>query len=148
MHEAILLDEAVDPVEILANPGIYTAPSDSPAFGVLEGFVALGAAQFLGESMLEDGRRAVAVRIGRVKSNAMGAITIGAEFFASAKQDYSNWREKWWREAIQNAVDAGASRITCNVTFLDANEKPTTSNEATRFVLVSVEDDGGGMTEE
>lgn len=66
------------------------------------------------------------------------SIRLGARFFESAIRDYRNWREKWWREAIQNSVDAGATRIICNVV----------EDEETETYAVSCIDNGGGMDED
>lgn len=138
------------------SPGIYTAPSDSPSFGFLRGIVLMGEAEALGEVQLEDGQRAIAVRVlaNRMTPNAQSSITIGAEFFSAAKDDYSNWREKWWREALQNSVDAKASNIVCEVRHLDeqgAIIPPNLVNDARyppKSVVVTVDDDGVGMDEE
>jgi len=152
--EAYLLDGPSDPRDVVRRPGVYTAPSDSPSYGVLRGLVAVGHAHLLGETQTEDGQRAIAVRVSKARPNAAGAITIGAEFFASAKQDYSNWKEKWFREAVQNAVDAGATKVDISVTSLDENQRElprdmTPEQAATvRFIRVGVEDNGRGMDEE
>ena len=44
-------------------------------------------------------------------------ITIPREYYQTAKKTYGdyNWQEAWWREAIQNSVDAGATEIYCDV---------------------------------
>jgi hypothetical protein len=152
--EAYLLDGPSDPRDVASKPGVYTAPSDSPSYGVLRGLVAVGHAHLLGETQTEDGQRAIAVRVSKAKPNAAGAITIGAEFFASAKQDYSNWKEKFWREACQNSVDAGATKVDISVTSLDENQRElprdmSPEQAATvRYVRVVAEDNGRGMDEE
>lgn len=152
-EKAILLD-GPPPDEI--PPGLYTAPSDSPSFGALRGLAVEDEAEYIGETQLEDGRRAIVVRVHghRMRPNAQSSITIGAEFFSAAKDDYSNWREKWWREALQNSVDAKASRIVCEVRHLDEHGAiipPNLVNDArypAKSVLVTVDDDGVGMDEE
>jgi hypothetical protein len=65
------------------------------------------------------------------------SVTMGPEFFQGALKDYENWKEKWWREAIQNSVDAGATRIDC-----------IAKQEEDGAWTISVEDDGGGMSRE
>jgi len=63
-------------------------------------------------------------------------MTVGQEFYQNALDDYQEWRVKWWREAVQNAVDAGAAKI-----HLAINE----SADEPRAVRVSCQDDGSGM---
>jgi hypothetical protein len=147
-EHALILEAPSDPVVVAATPGVYVAPSSSPSYGVLLGVVEAGAAQFLGETYLADGRLAVIVAVGDVQRNVAGQISIGSEFFVSALRDYGDWQEKWWREAIQNAVDAGADEVDCVVTMLDEQERPTTDRDAARTVQVSCQDNGKGMDED
>jgi GNAT superfamily N-acetyltransferase len=143
----VILTEAVDAQTIASTPGIYAAESTSPAYGVLVGLAVAGEVRELGDVQTADAHHMIAVEVGP-KRNAAGSITIGAEFFAGAKADYSSWEEKWWREAIQNAVDAGASEVHCKVEYLDDNEQPVTSYLDRKLVRVSCGDDGRGMNEE
>lgn len=146
---ATLLEGHVDARELLRRPGVYTTSSDQDAYGTLLGLVSAGKAHGLGETMLADGRRAVAVRISGARANVAGAITIGADFFAAAKQDYQEWREKWFREAIQNSADAGATRVDVRVVYLDEQRREVAADsQARRYVTVTVEDDGRGMDED
>jgi len=146
--EAFILEKPSDPNVIAKTSGIYVAPSSSDSYGVLKGLVDDGAATFLGETYLMDGRLAVAVEVAAARRNAAGQITIGSEFFISALRDYGDWQEKWWREAIQNAVDAGADTVDCVVTMLDEAGKPTNSYTSARSVEVSCQDNGKGMDED
>jgi hypothetical protein len=146
--DAILLEDASDPSVLVRRPGVYVAPSSSASYGVLKGLVDAGLAHFLGETYLPDERLALAVQISEVEPNAAGQISIGSDFFISALRDYGDWQEKWWREAIQNAVDAGADSIDCVVTMLDEQGKPTDSASGVRTVEVSCQDNGKGMDEE
>ncbi len=66
----------------------------------------------------------------------MQNVKIGAEFFAKAKLDYSNWKEAWIREVFQNAADSGASVIRFDYIETD-------------FALIAaVTDNGRGMSRE
>lgn len=127
------LTDRVDLQALTSKPGIYVARADTPAYGDLLGFVVAGEVAELGQAMSPDGVHMLAVQTG---AKANPAITIGAEFFAGAKADYSYWQEKWWREAIQNAVDAGATNIVCTVETI--NDR----------VVVTCSDNGSGMDEE
>jgi hypothetical protein len=115
------------------------SPSD-PRYGAMMAAVVEGRAKIIGERYDEDGQKRVAFEGRGLKANAQGAIRIGREFFTGAIRDYEDWREKWWREAIQNAVDAGARHIDCTV-------RDETVDGA-RGVVVSCEDDGRGMDED
>ena len=44
-------------------------------------------------------------------------ITIGPEWFATIKKDYACWRHAWIREAAQNSLDAGATRIDITTSY-------------------------------
>lgn len=47
------------------------------------------------------------------------SITIGQEWFATVKKDYTDWRFAWTREAAQNSLDAGATEIYATVELND-----------------------------
>lgn len=58
----------------------------------------------------------------------MESISISPRFFTHELNNYSNWRQAFWRELIQNSVDENCSRIeisltqengACNITFSD-----------------------------
>lgn len=127
---------------------IYTADSDTDAYGSLLAAIDLGA-EYLGESYLEDGVRSIAVRVpmeGGARRNAgeQGArIRIGEKFYGKALLDYRpDWRPMWWREAIQNSVDAGRRKNGTGITRIDLSVE--TLGDGSR--LVSCSDNGGGMT--
>lgn len=122
------------------QPGVYVVHSDDQAFGPMRAFVATGQVTQLGERYLPDGEKEAVFAYGQLTPNQEGeegALIMGPEFFASAIDDYANWREGWWREAIQNAVDAGATEIRCSV-------KPREDGG----VVVECEDNGQGMDRE
>jgi hypothetical protein len=64
------------------------------------------------------------------------AITVSPAYFRGALRDYADWREAVVRELLQNAIDAGASRIELEIGVEDGHS-----------VLVC-DDDGSGMTRE
>lgn len=170
-EQAFILGEACDVREVLATPGIYVAPSGSPSYGALLALTWKGLAEQLGRRQLADGQLAIAVRVpepGAYRPNASGSpdflsmthITVDDEVFANTLSMYADWREAWWREAIQNSVDAGATEIRLGVRCLDENEQmidlgtdvdPDRSTEDTAriaFIEVSCEDNGSGMDQE
>lgn len=136
--EATLLQRPVDP-RTLKN-GIYIAESPSQAYFDLKVLSSDPAVTVLGEGPLPEGQRYITVRVdgiprAEIVSNpAEGKVSIGREFFVTALKDYENWKEKWWREAVQNSVDAGASEIELGCI---ENDDGT--------VTVWCEDDGKGM---
>lgn len=92
--------------------GIAVVRADDPQYGRMKGLAVLGKADFIGERYDEDGVLTAAFR--NPQSYASNPeITIGGDFFMSALRDYRDWKEKWWREAIQNAVDANSTSIEC-----------------------------------
>jgi len=153
MASARLVDHRVSPEELLREPGVYVADSRSPGYGVLLGLVAAGQAQLVGQTELSTGGMATAIEVGEAGSfeanaRGRGAISIGADYFAGAKDDYKNWREKWFREAIQNAVDAGATRIAVTCRRLDADGREVSDGDPFARIEVAVDDDGRGMDDD
>lgn len=116
------------------KPGVYVAASDSDAYGPLLALIESKGATSLGENIDTRGRKLVAARVGHRRNPSIG---ISREFFTTVLKDYEDWQEKWWREAIQNSVDAGATKIDCEVV-----ENPDGTWTA------SMRDNGGGMTED
>ncbi len=124
--------------------GIYTARAGDQAYGYLDAMVAAGDAIFRGEGYDPEGRKHIVVevpsrgRTARRNPARTGYIRIGAGFCTNAIRSYTDWKEKWWREAIQNSVDAGARNIRCYAKEMPGNGR----------WLVSCEDDGIGMDED
>lgn len=99
-----------------------------------------------GERDLTGGRKAVLVtvkgpsgtrRLAPRRNPEDGAeeqMEFDSDYFQTVKREYNEWREKWWREVVQNAVDAGARTIQLGVTV---NEDGTNT--------CWCEDDAGGM---
>jgi len=137
------LEGPFEPSEL--SSGLYTGASDSEAYGLLRSMVLSGAAELAGERFLPDGRKAVTARVmggGRRKNPVEDEgeayeIKLGPEFFVKVKNDYESWPVKWWREVVQNAVDAGAKNVGLGVEAL--------GNGLNR---VWCQDDGGGMSKE
>lgn len=128
----------IDEVKGDLAPGtVYVALSDTAAYGQLLAMVDRKEAVFLGERYVDSTTKALTVEVPGVpvERKPNPSIGIGREFFVTALKDYENWMEKWWREAIQNAVDAGSTKIVCTH---KRNEDGTHT--------VSCEDNGGGMT--
>ena len=55
-------------------------------------------------------------------------ITVGPEFFAKAKNDYSDWRWAIVREFMQNSIDCGSSRIDAELGHDGANTRLVITN--------------------
>lgn len=138
--QALVLN-TYDDVQAAAG-GLYVVRSGSDAFFPAQALIEAGVAQLRGEIYDDDGRKIVTLEIpgqaaGLGGLDAAGQITIGPEFFITALKDYKDWKIKWWREAVQNGVDAGASRM-------DLGAKANSDGTWTIYA----QDDGGGMTEE
>jgi len=143
--EAVLLTTRADVASAAPGP-LYAASSDSAAYYPAAALLESGSAQLLGEAWDERGKvvvlrllrpgGAAAAEVARADPAARRTITIGAEFFVTALKDYRDWPIKWWREAVQNAVDAGARHVILG---------SRTSPDGT--VTVYCDDDGGGMDE-
>jgi len=124
------------------NPGTYSAHEGESDFGELLAMIAAGDALLLGESYDAEGRKHVVAEVSSLRRNGSdlgeAGFQLGELWFSNVLRDYqNNFGEKWWREAIQNAVDAGAKHVVCSV-------QPT----AEGHIEVSIEDDGSGMSQE
>lgn len=69
-------------------------------------------------------------------NNQTGSIKLPSNYFANTKHDYNNWIIAWFREAIQNSVDAKAKNIDFRI------EVDIDKPESIRVVC---QDDGVGM---
>jgi hypothetical protein len=65
-----------------------------------------------------------------------GTLSLSPRFFANELKAYSDWRDAFWRELVQNAVDAGSRNI--DIRFTGSADEPT----------VVFRDDGPGMSGE
>jgi len=66
-----------------------------------------------------------------------GSVSIGEDFFKHKRRQYADWRKAWFREALQNSVDAGAKNIEISVLRREDGDWN-----------VIVEDDGRGMSKD
>ena len=115
------LEGPFDPSSL--SPGLYGASSDNEAFGLLRSLVVAELAEVEGERFLPDGTAVITARVlgERRRQNpvedeaVMHEMTLGPEFFVNITRDYESWEVKWWREVVQNAVDAGATKIDLGV---------------------------------
>jgi hypothetical protein len=147
--QATILQSHADLAKTVPGP-VYVVHSGTEAYFPVMGYIEVGAAELLGEIYDERGRqvtfrmltpetvaRVFAREQGEGGAAARRSITIGPEFFVTALKDYDDWPIKWWREAIQNAVDAGGTRI----------EVGAIQNADGTFT-VYCDDNGGGMDED
>lgn len=66
-------------------------------------------------------------------------VVIGPEFFAKAKNDYANFHWALVREAMQNSMDCGSTRIVIDVVFANGKTTFSWSNDGvpmTREIIV------------
>lgn len=103
--------------EAMVPDGLYIAVSEDEAYILFERMVAHGMARKVGERCGEAGtlEGTYLVELGleeTIEPNPEArTIGIGREFFVTALRDYADWPLKWWRECIQNSVDAGAKDV-------------------------------------
>ena len=150
--DVIALDKRFDSTRL--KPGVYSAVSNTEAYPLLQAMISLGSAKLLGERYADRHRKAIIVRIGRggaerenpwrsnpaegdASGRAVKMKTPHGYYLSTVLKEYYNWQERWFREAIQNSVDARAHEIAI-----------ISKRQADGTWFVSVEDDGRGMTEE
>jgi hypothetical protein len=123
-----------------SRANFLVARADHDAFGELMALSDMGKVRFAGERYGRRGERYAAFEVshpgrGR-RATTKGSIRIGKEFFTLALRDYRDWKSMWWREAIQNAVDAKAKIVECSV------------ERERGGMRVFCDDDGKGMSED
>lgn len=136
--EPELVQIVEDPAAVasaLSEPGIYIAESWTYAYHLLRAAMLRSDAALVGERSLPDGQKAIAVRA-KTRANPK-MMAIDPEAFKRVKQEYTDWPTKWWREAVQNSVDAGATEI-----------RLSTEPQPDGTVRIICEDNGSGMDRE
>lgn len=139
-----VLVDAFDPRELAS--GVYGAVSFSPAFNLLLASAIAGYGKIVGQRYVEDGGMVVLVDIrGSMRRNASevvadtASIQVDKDSYYGATADYRDWQRCWWREVIQNAVDAGAAHVRLN-SAVDLEDPSMWIHEC--------EDDGSGMDQD
>jgi histidine kinase/DNA gyrase B/HSP90-like ATPase len=113
----------------------YTVRSDDPAYTAWMAAVAAGQVppafdtRYLDHGLIE--------RTFRDDFAANPEIGFDPEYFDRVFLEYRDWRMKWWRECVQNSVDARASQIDLSV-----------AQAPDGTWVVSCTDNGKGMTAE
>ena len=140
-REVALLEDLFDPEEL---QGLYAVSSRSAAYPSSLEALDGGWASVVGEHELEDGSFVRVLRFGEARHNPgdepeeeLRTVRLGPEFFQAPLKEYSEWPLKWWREVVQNSVDAGCSSM-----------KLGTRDNKDGTITVYAEDDGRGMDRE
>ena len=141
MNRIVVLEDPFDPYEL--PPGYYTAYSDTPAYPTLWAMVNVGMARDEGSRFLEGGvvQRMASYQMPPLERNPddpvfeEAMVVIPHSSFTKVVNDYGEWRQMWWREVIQNSIDADATEIDCRV-----------QEQEDGTWLVSCQDNGGGMS--
>lgn len=79
----------------------------------------------------------------------MPTIKVPHSFFVKERQQvYTDWRGAFWREFIQNSLDAGATKIDFTLGVLEQDPKTEKLNAiiGSQRLMVTVEDNGPGMS--
>lgn len=122
-------------------PAATVIRADHPAYYTWQAAAARRKATVLGYAYDPDGMKKAAFTAWtpRTRRNPEGdevhSVLLGDDFLSKALSDYMQWTRAWWREAIQNCVDAGATRI-----ILEQKILPDGNHE------VTVTDNGAGMS--
>lgn len=134
MPQAKELHRIFDPNTLA--PGLYVIGSGAPGYGLAKALADEKIVDYLGERYptLTEKQMLFRVRAKKGQRKPNPDVGVNEESFLLATDAYDNWPIKWWREAIQNACDSGATVIRC-----DAVE------QADGSWLVSCDDNGSGM---
>ena len=63
-----------------------------------------------------------------------GVVSLPSSYFEKAKLEYNNWVQAWFREALQNSLDAGSTKVKFDI------------NQEGSDLIVSCKDNGKGMS--
>jgi len=113
--------------------GNVVAASESPGYIAVVAMIAAGDAELLADQYLPDRRRVVFARVGASHNPRQMQVTVSQRGFEMAHKMYTDWKIAWWREVVQNSVDAKARNIALGATEVDGN------------MVASCDDDGIGM---
>ena len=137
--ESTILIDAFDPYALPS--GVYTVGSGTAAYVIMRSLVEQGLVEDLGERDEVSGQIVMTVQVPGPRQNQeeweTGRVKLGKAYLQNPLREYSEWPVKWWREVVQNGVDAGATRMA-----LDAYEQPDGTWKLT------VQDNGSGMDRE
>ena len=150
---AYLLEDGFDAAQL--PEGKWVTISGTPAFDDAYTAIRNGAVQEVGVKYDDEGttmlvfstesnrrqnkRRNRGLRYNSgLLSGELQQVKVRDEDLIKEVRAYSAWKMAWWREAIQNSVDAGARTITLTAQEIEGD------SEGNR--LVSCQDDGSGMS--
>lgn len=114
---------------------MYAARSYDPEYAQLISAVTAGDAELLFEGFLPAGHKEIIVA---PLTRRNPEVKISARKFKITLKEYNSWKSSWWREVIQNSVDAGATNVYLSVT-------KGTDDAGQPLFVVSCTDDGAGM---
>jgi len=120
--------------------GIYDVAEYEDDFGPLRAFADTAEAKLVGFYYDPQGYKHIVVSArSDVRQNPIedfeATMTTAKNYYLLALRDYEDWQEKWWREAIQNSVDARANNIICKERIVDDDT-----------IEISCDDNGEGMS--
>lgn len=137
---------------------LYEACSFEDDYADLLASTIAGETELVYEQFLTHGQKCIGVQPTR-RSNPK--IEYSARKFSMILKDYSNWKAAWWREVIQNSVDAGANEVRLSSKKADEAKiaqyagyasLPSLSHlgsiDITDCYVVSCLDTAGGMDED
>jgi len=123
-------------------PGVYQTDSSTRAYPAVRYLANTGKAELVREQFLGKGKVALVIRVHGASRNPIegefeetGHMRPTDEWMKNRTREYRDFKTAWWREVIQNSVDAGATRIE-----LVCKEGPDGN------WVVSCSDNGKGMT--
>ena len=134
--------------------GRWATISGTPAFDDAYAAVLDGTVQELGVTYDDEGTAMLVFSTERARGNGqrvrrnsddllsgeLQQVKVNEEDLIKEVQKYSAWKMAWWREAVQNGVDARATHIQLYAKEIDGDPEGNW--------LVSCQDDGTGMTPE
>lgn len=140
------IDEVIDVAAFLARDQVVQTDSSTQAYGILKALAWHPRVRVATELFFADAS-AILVTVGNHREDVRAnPETMGFDpaYWANKLDAYPRWETAWWREVVQNARDAKATRVT-----LESKVELYTTSEGTTVEAIrcSCHDNGSGMDE-
>lgn len=146
MIEAEFIEEIHDADTLLSRPGRYYTTTGQQAYAVVKAMKLHPLVELGQELFFPEGSTLpfTVKHEGEIEQNPkLVGWGTASDYFVRRLESYDRWESAWWREVIQNARDARASRI--DLTIEEGVYEDPDSGDRVASMRVSCTDNGTGM---